>query len=102
MPSAPRALGRAAEPPGVAGACAAARAPPPPSAASASWASRANSPAVCWRSSGCLESARSTTGPSAGGRSGRASSSDGGGSLTWANIVPTFESRRNGETRVSA
>ena len=31
----------------------------------------------------------------------RASSSDGGGSLTWANIVPTFESRRNGETRVS-
>ena len=35
------------------------RAPPP--AASAAWASRANSPAVCWRSSGCLASARSTT-----------------------------------------
>ena len=40
-------------------------------AASASWASRANSPAVCWRSSGCLASERSTTSPSAGGRSAR-------------------------------
>ena len=70
-------------------------------AASASWASRANSPAVCWRAAGSLASERSITSPSAGGRSARASSSEGGGSLTWANMVPTFESRRNGETRVS-
>jgi hypothetical protein len=71
-------------------------------ALSASCAARANSPADCGRSSGFFDSAFSTTAASAGGSFGLASTSDGGGSLTWANIVPTLESRRNGLVRVSA